>query len=162
MAKMQIRKIDTNREKSLNIRSVKKDSLTSEVLFDKKTLVVESDKLNTAYTIFSLQRLTNKYGLDYDWLLVIIYLKELNIFEFTIMVLDRKIKLDYLFRAEYIVEDYSNNNKKLFKLTDKSIRIVKEFYNLLSNTSLFISENRKTELDVESKVKSVLGNYFNT
>jgi hypothetical protein len=159
---MKIRKIDTKREKSLNIRSVKKVSLTSEVLFDKKTLVVESDKLNTAYTIFSLQKLTVKYGLDYDWLLVLIYLKELNLFEFTVMVIDRKIKLDYLLIAEYIVEDYSNNNTKLFKLTDKSISIVKEFYNSLSNTSLFISKNRKTELDVESKVKSVLGNYFNS
>ena len=161
MAKQRIKKIDIDNEESIEIKKVVKNSLTNEVIFDKKKLIVESDNLNTAYTIFSLQNLTDKYSLDYDRLLIILYLKELNLFSLRIKVLDRSILLRSFIPSGFIVEDYSNNNKKLFKLTDKSIRIVKEFYDSLSNNSSFLSKNREAELDVDSKVKSVLGDYFN-
>jgi len=159
---MRIREINTNSEKEINIKKIQKNALTNEVLFDKKKIVVESDNLKTSYTIFCLQSLNAKYNLSYDNLLILIYLQELSLFEIKITILNRRIKLDSFIFSEHIIEDYSNNNKKLYKLTDKSIRIVKEFYELLSNNSYFLSKNRQTELDLDNKVKSVLGNFFDT
>ena len=162
MVKRKIKKVDVRIEKSIKIKDVKKYGLTKELLFSKKKIVVESDNLKTAYTLFCLQSLSSKYHLDYDWLLILIYLQELSLFGFTIMVLDRRIRLSGFLELDYIKENYSHKNKKLYSLTDKSFNIVKEFYELLSDNSLFISKNRKAELDLDNKVKSVLGNYFST
>lgn len=162
MVKRKIKKVDVRIEKSIKIKDVKKVGLTKELLFSKKKIVVESDNLKTAYTLFCLQSLSSKYHLDYDWLLILIYLQELSLFGFTIMVLDRRIRLGGFLELDYIKENYSHKNKKLYSLTDKSFKIVGEFYKLLSDNSLFISKNRKAELDLDNKVKSVLGNYFDT
>ncbi len=160
--KGRISKIDTETEKSIEIENVDKHCLTNEVLFNKKKIVVESDNLKTAYTLFCLQSLSSKYHLDYDWLLILIYLQELSLFGFTIFVLDRRIRLTGFLELDYIKENYSHRDKKLYSLTDKSFKIVGEFYELLSDNSLFISKNRKAELDIDNKVKSVLGNYFDS
>lgn len=160
MQKVKLKNVDVNKEKSLHIKVVRKKALTSEVLFQKKNVVVESDNLEMAYTIFSLQALSDKYKLSYDSLLVLLYLQELSLFSMKIRIFNRSIKLNNLFHLGYIKEDYSNNNKKLFKLTEKAIPVVKEFYYLLSNSSSFISSNRKTDLDLNNKVKSTLGDYF--
>ena len=162
MIRGKIKQVDTEVEESIEIRNVEKKSLTNEILFDKKKLIIESDNLKTAYTLFCLQSLSSKYHLNYDWLLILIYLQELSLFKFTIFVLDRRIRLDGFLKLDYIKENYSHKNKKLYSLTDKSFKIVGEFYELLSDNSLFISKNRKAELDLDNKVKSVLGNYFDT
>lgn len=160
MHKVKLKKVDVNKEKSLHIKVVRKKVLTSEVLFQKKNVVVESDNLEMAYTIFALQALSDKYKLSYDSLLVLLYLQELSLFAMKIRIFNRLFKLDNLFHLGYIKEDYSNNNKKLFRLTEKAIPVVKEFYDLLLNSSSFISSNRQTDLDLNNKVKSTLGNYF--
>lgn len=160
MHKVKLKKVDVNKEKSLHIKVVRKKVLTSEVLFQKKNVVVESDNLEMAYTIFALQALSEKYKLSYDSLLVLLYLQELSLFAMKIRIFNRLFKLDNLFHLGYIKEDYSNNNKKLFRLTEKAIPVVKEFYDLLLNSSSFISSNRQTDLDLNNKVKSTLGNYF--
>lgn len=156
MAKRKIRKIDTKTEQPIKIKAVEKKVLPG--ILSKR--IVNNANSPYSYLLFCLEILMEKYVLDYDEVLIFLYLHELGLFELKIKILERKINLGIYLRLGYICENYSHRKQKLYKLTDKGIGVITEFYKIMNNRDSFISANRKTEIALKSKVKAVLGDYF--
>lgn len=148
---------------------LKKINLEKEVVLpnkaDKESVfikdnIIEANKISTSYSLFALEVLSDKYYIEYEDILVILYLYELGLFELKINVLQKKINLKHLLSNDFIVMDYNCQGKELYKLTKKSFSIVKEFNELINNVGSFLTHNRKAELDLKNKVTSVLDSYF--
>lgn len=157
---MPIKNFNPNEEKEEIINGTNKSLNTKDVLFRKANMVVESSQINFSYLIFSLQKVCQKYGIDYDECIMLMYLQELGLFSIQLKVLKRTVRLgDYLLK-ELIVEDYSHKNKKLYRLSDVGKDIVKEIYSNVSDNTRYVGENRSTDLGVDTKVTAMLSKYF--
>ena len=91
-------KIDTNLELPVEIKSVNKKDLIKDLIFKKKIVEVESKNLKSSYMIFAFQKIKQKYGIDYDTIIILNYLNELNLFSMRLKVERRTVVLsDYRF-----------------------------------------------------------------
>ena len=100
-----------NKDKALKVTSDRKNSIKKKDVFVEKNIIV--DTLGKShYLIFCYQELYTIYGLSADEINIILYLKELWVFQLQIEVVDRYVRLGDLLKKEYIELDYQNNNKK--------------------------------------------------
>lgn len=117
--------------------------------------VVKSNGMNTSFTIFHLQETANRFGLEYDTILVVIYLQELVYFSWKIKIADRTLILRPHIDLG-LVEKHDSG--RLYKLT-KFGNQVANFFNQTSNNK-YLEDNRETEVDSDSSVKDVLSGFF--
>lgn len=163
MAKRNIKNFDPHKETPVDIPSIKvdnKDKYVDKPVMVKKEIVVEGSKSNLPYTLFHLQKLKQEFGISYEDFLVLIYLQELSIFSLRIQVLDRRIDYGSFLKEGFIEQDYTQSNKNLYRVSDVGNFIIKSFVAMQKDSDAFISENRKTSLDVDSTVSSALSGYF--
>jgi hypothetical protein len=156
MAKQKIRTIDTKKERPHQIKSLKKKVAT----FKQPEIIVDRKGFDHSYMIFFLEHMFNKYLLEYQEVLTLLYLQYLGLFEKRIEILERKINLSDLIKMNYVRQEYVVNKKKLYCLTDKSLEIVKEFSNVMNNKSNYYDANRNVDTTVNNKIKSTLSSYF--
>ena len=110
--------------------------------------------------LFSFQKVCKEYGIGYDECLVLLYLYELGLFGLRINIFKKRINLgDYLLK-DFIKEDYSHYDKKLYKLSSLGSEIVKCLLQYSSDTTNYVGENRSVGLGLKNKVTSALSNYF--
>jgi len=127
----------------------------------KEELVVsEVSKKSIPYIIFSFQHISNKYNIDYKKIAFLLYLHELKYFKNSLIVSEKKMILGELISLGFVHIEYSVKNN-IYSLTETGRNIVVDFYEYENDRSTFYLENRQTDIDVESKVKSVLKNLFN-
>jgi len=112
-----------------------------------------------SYLPFVYQEIYTKFGMSTDDVNLIIYLNELSLFSLKLMVIDKEVSLKDFYQREYVVSDFIKNNIQLYRLSDKSKIILKEFNYLLKSNDKFIKYNRQTDIDLETKMKSVLRSY---
>jgi hypothetical protein len=155
-----VRKIDTKKEKPIKIKSVVKNSLTKEKLFNQSEIVVVGETLKMAYTIFALDKISSEYELDHKNIFILLYLQELGLFQPQLNLVDRIIKVGFLENLGYIEQDYSRNRKILFRLTSKAVKLVQEYYSILEAPDAFLSYNRETDISLQKNMKSFLSGYF--
>jgi len=158
MGNNRIRKIDSVNEIPETIVPVKNKE--TDIAFNQKVIVVENVNSSYGYILLCLEILMEEHLLDYEEVLLFLYLQELGLFELKIKVRERNMDLSMYLRMGYIQENYSHKKNRLFNLSDKSLCVVNDFIKIINNRDSFISENRKTEITLDNKVKSVLGNYF--
>ncbi len=155
-----IKTIDVSTEIPIDIKFLKKKSLSNTVLFEQKEIIVESSKISSLYTIFSLEYISEKFLLTYEEILIMLYLYELGLFKLKITIINESFNVSNFIGLGYIVEDYSYKKTKLYKLSEKGINIVAEYLYHSKNNDTYISCNRQIGVDLDSKVKSTLSNYL--
>lgn len=122
--------------------------------------VVKSMGTHTSFTIFHLQETANKFGLEYDDILVVLYLQELVFFKTGIKVLDRGIALSVYIRLGLVEEEMKYDRKGYYKLS-KLGNEVANFFNQASNNDKYLNSNREVEVDdIDFNVKSALSGFF--
>lgn len=159
MGNNNISKIDIDNEIPIEITNINNND--GKLVFKQKSVIVENENSSFGYIFFCLEILMEKYLLDYEEVLLLLYLNELVLFDRKIKVIERIVDLGIYLRMGYIKENYSYKKKKLYNLSDKGLDVVNDFLKTINNRDSLILENRKTEIALESKVKSVLGDYFN-
>lgn len=157
---MNHKKIDVNSETPVEIKTTKKVGLISEITSIQKDIVVQSKKTNTSFMIFAFQKIQEKYGIDYDTILMLTYLSELSLFSIRLKIQSRGVYLLNYIDLGLIQKDYSVKNRSVYRLTPKSEKIVSEFVELVDNPDDVLEKNREVDLDVDTKVSSVLSKYF--
>jgi len=65
---------------------------------------------------------------------------------------------DYL-KKGLIEEDFTNENKRLFRLSDAGIKLVRDVFYELEKSEVFKGRNREVDLDVESKAINFINSY---
>ena len=95
--------------KPLEITSDRKESIKSHDLFIENKITVKSVD-SFPYLIFCYQELNNMYGINSDDVNLLLYLKELRIFDVNIRVLNNKISLRHFLKNEYIINNGLINN----------------------------------------------------
>lgn len=158
---MKMKIIDIKSENEVKVSVVRKKNLIKDIIDKETVIVVESKKSKYSYMIFAFQKIQEKYGINYDTIIVVMYLNELDLFSNKITIENRVITLTDYVRLGLVVKEHKVSGKNLYKLTERSKEILSEFNDLVKNSSQFISENRTTEIGVDSKVSDVLSKYFN-
>ena len=117
--------------------------------------VVRSNGMNTSFTIFHLQETANRFGLEYDTILLVLYLQEVVYFSWRLEIIDRGVNLRLLVDLG-LVEKYEG---KLYKLT-KFGNQVANFFNQTSDNK-YLGVNREVEVDnSDFNVKDALSGFF--
>lgn len=158
MGNNRIKKIDSVNEIPVTIVPVKNKE--TDIAFNQKVIVVENANSSYGYILLCLEILMEEHLLEYEEVLLFLYLQELGLFELKIKLRERNMDLSMYLRMGYLQENYSHKKNRLFNLSEKGLCVVNDFVKIINNRDSFISENRKTEINLENKVKSVLGNYF--
>lgn len=158
MGNNRIKKIDVVNEIPVTIVPVKNKE--TDIAFNQKVIVVENVNSSYGYILLCLEILMEEHLLDYEEVLLFLYLQELGLFELKIKLRERNMDLSMYLRMGYLQENYSHKKSRLFNLSDKGLCVVNDFIKIINNRDSFISENRKTEIKLDNKVKSVLGDYF--
>ena len=157
------KEINTDNEEPEIINDIdvsKKLESTKKILFQKSVVEVESSNMDLLYLVFGIQKACDEYGIDYEECLVLMYLKELGMFNLQLNVFSRRLNLgDYVLKG-LIDEDYSHKSKKLYRLSKRGIKIVDSILKTISNKTKLIPQNRVVDLSLENKVSSVVSNYF--
>lgn len=143
----------------LKVTSDKKITLKKSDLFVEKDVESESGS-KLCYLIFCYEDIRMRYNLSVDDVNILLYLKELWLFNLQLEVHGRFIRLGRYLENEYIAEDYTYKNKKLYKLTDKARNIIKEFDDGILNSNIHFSRNRQVDMDLKSTLKSVLSDIY--
>jgi len=144
-----------------DIKEVRKDSFTKEVLFKRSSVSVDSLKENNLYIIFGIQKVCDDYGIDYEECLMMMYLYELGLFGLQLSIESRRFNLgDYLLK-DLICEDYSHKRKKLYRLSKLGNSIVNQILKSISDVSMFSTKNRSCDLEVDLKLKNTISSYLN-
>lgn len=154
-----MKKVNINEETPLKRTEDSREKLTKEELYVEENIIVGNSGV-LGFMLFSLQKISSSYNVSYDDVLIFLYLKELWVFPLQIVILNRTIRLGEYLKDGYIAVDYSNNNKELYKLTEKSNKILRVLYELLNNTDGFIMDNRKTDVDLTRRLNAVLEKLF--
>ena len=144
----------------VEVPSVKKDSLSKSDLLEKEVVEIQAGKNNLLYMIVHLERMKVEFGVSYEEMLTLLYLKELGVFRLRIYVLDKWISLTKFEESGIITQDYYHRSKTLFKLTDKGNTIIDAFMKYFNTPDAFLLDNRETDIDVASKMKSVLSKIY--
>lgn len=157
---MDTKKIDKANEAEEIINDTPKNALTKEELFKEDEVVIVGSGRKEAYLIFALHEVASKFDTDINVLLILLYLKELGIFNLRISVLTRIYRIGDYEKKGFIRVDYSKGGKKLYRLSDKGLKIVDALYAKLNDNSAYLSSNRHTDIDLESRMKSVISGFF--
>lgn len=147
-------------EVPVEFSSSTKGELVADLIKAENELTVASTKRKTAYMIFAFDRARERFGIDYETIIVLNYLNELKVFTLTVMIDNKRFLLGDYIELGLIGREYKVRHKDFYCLTQKSIDIVDSFNSMLEDTNELISENRVTDLDVETKVSDVLAKYF--
>lgn len=138
----------------------RKPGSVRDVVFKKTNVIVEPSGSNFSYLIFGLEKTAERFGIDYDRCLVLMYLEELGLFGSRIDISGRTVRVSEYQRYGLVVSDYSHNGKELFKLTNRALEILGNIKKVLDDESKFVGANRSTDIATDKKVKSVLSDYF--
>lgn len=121
-----------------------------------KTKIINSKNSNLLFMVFAFQEITQDFGVDYETVIVLHYLYELDMFNIKIHVLKNKINLYDYINLGLIEKVYSIKNKNFYRLTKRSNDIIKRFSKVLENNSEILLKNRVYDMDSETIMKSVL------
>lgn len=135
------------------------EGLTKHSLFDKKEPVIFANENHLSYLIFYIEYISEKHSISYEKLLMLLYLKELQLFPMDFKIHNRSVRLPEYLASGLIVAD-SLNNKKVYKLSNKSLDIIKQFGVSFNDNNSLLLKNRVTDVDLDSKVASVLTGMF--
>lgn len=141
-------------------KEYKKPDSASDIIFRKANVIIESSGSNLSYMIFAFQKVFEKYDVDYEKVLCLMYLEELGIFEYTIEILNKKMWLVEYVRSGLIIEEYLHDQKRMFKLSPLALEILKSVKSTLGDCDSFVGKNRILDVQTDDKVKSVLSDYW--
>ena len=139
---------------------IKKPGSVSSLTLRRQNVIVENTGWKMSFLLFGFQKVCNEYGIDYQECLVLLYLRELGLTGLRLAVFGKRIDLGLYIEKGFLVEDYSHEGKRLYKLTSRSFKIISRIDEVLSDNSSYIGENRKTDVSVDVKVKKTLSGYF--
>jgi hypothetical protein len=121
--------------------------------------IISNPTLNDySYTLFVLETISSKMMLNYDEILVILYLNDLVVFGKKIDVPSGWYMLDGIIKRGFADKDYSFKDKDIYRLSEKGINVVDEYLRLFKEKDKWM--NLKTTLSDDSVVKSVIADYF--
>ncbi|WP_439132515.1 hypothetical protein [Polaribacter sp.] len=139
-------------------KSTKIIDYTSKV---KKDFMISSSNLELCFLIFSVNEMLDKYKLTHEEVLIILYLYELGLFTIYVDInRGTEYSLNPFLKKGLIEQDYSNNDKKLFKLSDIGVDLVKNIFYNLENSEVFKNRNREISLELESKAVNLINKYI--
>ena len=123
-------------------------------------LLINSSNLNICFLIFSMNEVIDKYQLEHKDILILMYLFELGLFSIYIDInTESKFSLNDYLKKGLIEEDFTNENKRLFRLSDAGIKLVRDVFYELEKSEVFKGRNREVDLDVESKAINFINSY---
>ena len=138
----------------------KKNPLNKKRVFNKEDIIVKSSEVNLSFLIFHFEEIKKRYNIDYQDVMILLYLQELGLFRSSLIVFGLKIDLKELTRVGYVIESFKNKTNVLYKLTDRANEVLFELNLLIKNNNGNIMKNRTTDLSLEAKTKGVLDNYY--
>lgn len=118
--------------------------------------------LELSYLIFAFEKIKKKYEVEYEMMMIFLYLNELKYFEQEIET-NKHIKLKDLLLLKYIEQYKRMEGIVVFRLSLSALKIIEHFNKILKNKK-FINKNR---LFLEEKPKenaifdSALDDFFN-
>ncbi len=121
---------------------------------------IDSSKVNLFYLIHHVDYFSNEYDMNHLDVLMVIYLYELGIFSRDIEVGENNIRLDRLSRLGLVEDDFSINGKKLMSLSATGIMMVRKISKRIMDNDKYISINRKTIIDDDSRARAVINKYL--
>jgi hypothetical protein len=142
----------------------KEDIIKDKVL--RETRIIDTDLFKIRFIIFHVQSICNEYGLSYEELLLIVYLKELVVFESMVTVIDNSFKIailaKYGFCEPYSETGFKRYSKGRYKLSRKGLEVADKFIISINNVDEYLLENRMgdEELNLERSLKGFLSGYF--
>lgn len=160
MIKSKIKRIDLSKEEPVDIIVGGEKGIEPRKLEASRVNEFSESSFNLASVIFSLQATCNKFGLRYDNILVLAYLKELSVFNFDIFVIDRGIKLTEYNTLNLIVQDFSVKKRKYYRLTERAEEILLFYYKCFEENERFIPANRVLDVSAKASLKNALNDYF--
>tara|TARA_R110000772_G_scaffold35637_7_gene85838 strand:- start:347 stop:832 length:486 start_codon:yes stop_codon:yes gene_type:complete len=156
--KKKINEFDPSGEEVIIISGSKKEALTKEILFEEKPIVVTANVSEGSYFIFGLLEIENRFGINSEKMILLLYLKELGIFSLQLKILHRTFRIGDF--NNLIEQDFSRRGKTLYRLSMDGIKVIDEFNKIMSDNSKYLLANRHTDLDVDSAVSAKLAGYF--
>ncbi len=136
----------------------------SSPVLDKRLLFkkdFDSPPLKSGYLIFHIMAVADEYGLTTKRLLMLLYMRELKHFKQGVRVFNYLPRLEFYIKAGVIREDFGYRGDNVYCLTDFGLEIVDEFNKRINNSQEYVHDNRLGYLDSDTKLKSVLSDYFN-
>jgi hypothetical protein len=124
--------------------------------------VFNKDMFQMGTLIFNIQDTCNKYGIEYDTLIVLCYLNELTVFKHPVKVIDRTLYLPENKALGFIVNDFKVKSKDYYRITDYGKEVVSYFYSTLKSNNNAINKNRVLDFDAEGEMNSALSGYFSS
>lgn len=161
---MSIKNVDINIESPVKFKNVSKTGLIADIVFKESKTAVKGNVSKYSYMIFAFQKVIEKYGINAEMILALLYFKELKVFGYYVRVENKTLLMkDYLMFGLVELEPKQKSNKS-YKLTTKANEILSDFAEYVNNGDKHISKNRNDniELDPESKAKDALSTYFNS
>lgn len=149
-----------NNKSPLKIRSYKKKTIGSLSKKEVKKEDVDVSESKMPYMLLVLASVQKEFNIEFEEILYLIYLNELNTFKATISVLGNDVRIKSKVDDIFIENNFSVQGKDIYRLTKNAIRVVDYFYDRVKNSSQFLGLNRTTEINSISSVKSVLGGLF--
>jgi len=114
------------------------------------------------YLFLHITKVSDDYNVSFKDILLLLYLKELQVFDYKINVFGEEVFLKNLFEKGFIDNDFSYKKKNYWCLGKKGIEVVEYFYSSLLKNDELIALNRGSDIDVESKLKSTLSSLFSS
>lgn len=158
MSKVRKRNLETSEVIKVDL-DIERKPISKDIISE-SIKTVDTDVTGISFILFHLEFISSKYDISYEYVIILLYLYDLKIFTMTIEVHERQIALYQYVVNDLITDDYSVNNNKLYKLTDKGNGIVEEFRKVMKNDKSVMLKNRNTDIDLDSKAKSVLSSFF--
>ena len=138
----------------------KKPNGITDITFKKTNVIVESSASNFSYMLFGLKSTCDKYAIDYEKCLILMYLEELGIFAIDLKIFSDSKKLTDYSAQGLIISDNMANGKNLYKLSKSGLEIVENIKNVMADESKFINLNRAVDVEADKKIKGALFEYF--
>jgi hypothetical protein len=130
-------------------------------VIEAKELITNFSSNDFSFTIFVLEELSLKYYLNYDEILIILYLYELVLFGRKVDFFGGWYMIGDLIDKGFADKDSSVTDKDLYRLSEKGYSLVSDYSDGFKKKEKWINENRKIPLTDNSEIKSVINNYFN-
>jgi hypothetical protein len=156
MIKGKIKNFDPDKEEAVNVTSDKKDFLSKKELFKNE----DNEIKKHLFTVFHIEYLCEKYGVTQHNILLLLYLKELGVFGYTIDVLGKSYGIKDLILIGCVSLFFERKGmKSLYKITSFGNEIIDDYLKSFEKTERFVSDE-KLKKDSNVYLKSVLENYF--
>ena len=130
-------------------------------VIEAKELITNFSSNDFSFTIFVLEELSLKYYLNYDEILIILYLYELVLFGRKVDFFGGWYMIGDLIDKGFADKDSSVTDKDLYRLSEKGYSLVSDYSDGFKKKEKWVFLNRKIPLTDNSEVKSVINNYFN-